>query len=468
MRTFEFSDAKSHKFWNIEVEASTFTVHYGKIGTAGQKATRTFADDAAANAEADRLIAEKLRKGYRETTIAGRDALRRALESAILDNPDDHTAHAALADLLMEQDDPQGEFIRVQLALEDEKLPAAERKKLQRRESELLEAHQADWVGEWADLAPATGPEGRGQLDFPGPKPFCFLRGILAEATIDNLTRNCAQAFVQAPQTRLIRRLFVGGFAYEEPDEDDDRDVEEGELSRDVLPRWPHFGNLRVFQLGWTSDEEYGNFCHFQCHLHGDPVTELVRRMPRLEELYVFISGGYGADLLSLKTLRHLRVLQLYHCWEYPLEKLAANPAFSNLTHLLLHPKAQGSWKDNVAPYITLAGVRALLQSPHLKNLTHLRLRLTDIGDRGCEEIVHSGILERLKMLDLRHGCITDDGARTLAACPDLQRLEHLDLSRNALTKTGIAALSATGVPLRCDLQHAASDQEYLYEGDYE
>jgi predicted DNA-binding WGR domain protein len=28
MRTFQFSDAKSHKFWNIEVSGSDFTVHF--------------------------------------------------------------------------------------------------------------------------------------------------------------------------------------------------------------------------------------------------------------------------------------------------------------------------------------------------------------------------------------------------------------------------------------------------------
>src|SRR4051794_27599896 len=64
--------------------------------------------------------------------------LREALEAALIENPDDVAAHMAYADLLSEDDDPRGEFIQVQLALEDEKLPVRERKQLERRERELL------------------------------------------------------------------------------------------------------------------------------------------------------------------------------------------------------------------------------------------------------------------------------------------------------------------------------------------
>src|SRR5262249_29020215 len=158
--------------------------------------------------------------------------------------------------------------------------------------------------------------------------------------------------------------------------------------------------------------EDYGDFCHFQCHEWGRDVLAMVRRMPRVEELYLFAGVDTGG-LFALKTLTNLRVLQVYHAYPYPLEKLAANPALGNLERLLLHPKAQGAW-SNFGAYITLAGVRALVRSRHLRSLTHLRLRLSDMGDAGCAEIVRSGILKRLKMLDLRHGCVTDDGARTL------------------------------------------------------
>ncbi len=68
MRTFQFSDAKSHKFWNIDVSGNSFTVTYGKVGTAGQSQTKSFPTPAKAQEAADKLIKEKTGKGYLETT----------------------------------------------------------------------------------------------------------------------------------------------------------------------------------------------------------------------------------------------------------------------------------------------------------------------------------------------------------------------------------------------------------------
>ena len=64
--------------------------------------------------------------------------LRTALEEALQADPDDRAAHAAYADLLTEEGDPRGEFVSVQLALEDEALPAARRDELKERERALL------------------------------------------------------------------------------------------------------------------------------------------------------------------------------------------------------------------------------------------------------------------------------------------------------------------------------------------
>jgi uncharacterized protein (TIGR02996 family) len=478
MRTFEHDKARSRKFFTVDLRGATVTKQFGAAGTKGSTKTRTFPDESAARDAADALVRDLLARGYRETTTSGAPDLRLALEEAILADPEDRAAHAALADLLTERGDPRGEFMQVQMALEDDALSAEQREKLARRERELLAKHQREWVGDWAELAPAADPEGRGQLDFPGPKPFRFIRGVLAEVTIDELTLECAQAFVASPQTGMVRRLFLGGYAFQEPGQYDPGDLnipDEAvhEPSRVVLPRWKHFSNLRVFQLGWTSDEEYGDFCHFQCHLGGGDVCSLVRNMPRLEELYLFASGVDVPRLFALRTLRNLRVLQVYHSWRYPLEKLAAKAAFSNLTHLLLHPKARGAWTSEAdEPYIRFRGVKAVLHSPHLGKLTHLRLRLTDVGDRGCLEVVKSGVLKRLEVLDLRHGCVSDKGARILAGCPDVKNLKLLDLSRNELTEQGIAALQAAGAPLRAEHQHGPTtcleDRQYLFEGDYE
>jgi predicted DNA-binding WGR domain protein len=66
VRRFEFIGGASRKFWEISLSGDSFTVRFGRIGTAGQSQTKTFADEAKAKREAESLIAEKLRKGYVE------------------------------------------------------------------------------------------------------------------------------------------------------------------------------------------------------------------------------------------------------------------------------------------------------------------------------------------------------------------------------------------------------------------
>jgi uncharacterized protein (TIGR02996 family) len=479
MRTFKFADDKSYKFWNIELEGMSFTVTYGRIGTKGQTQTKEFDTAEKAQKAYDKLIAEKLGKGYEETTAkaAAPTSTSKVLEKAIAADPDDLAAHAAYADWLSQQGDPRGEFIQVQLALEDPARSPKERKDLEKRERQLLAEHQEEWVGSWAQLVEKTGPEGRGQVGFPNER-FKFIRGILAEAAIDEMSVECARAFVAAKPTRLLRRLLLGGWAFQEEGEYEagDEPIPDDcyDPARFVFSKWPYFENLRVFQFGWTSQEEYGDTCDFQCHLGGEDIVGLIAKMPRLEELYLFASGVPTAELFTLKTLGNLRVLQVYHCWDYALEDLAANKFLNKLTHLLLHPKAAGAWSNNV-PYISFDGVKSILHSPHLKHLTHLRFRMTDLGDRGCEEFVRSGILRRLKSLDLRHGCITDDGAHILAACPDVKRLDFLDIGRNQLTAKGIAELKSAVKSLDAVHQHQGESNvygddmaDYFFQGDYE
>jgi predicted DNA-binding WGR domain protein len=61
-----YKDDKSHKFWQIEVTGESFTIAYGKIGTAGTNQTKKFESVEKCLTEADKLLKEKLKKGYKE------------------------------------------------------------------------------------------------------------------------------------------------------------------------------------------------------------------------------------------------------------------------------------------------------------------------------------------------------------------------------------------------------------------
>jgi predicted DNA-binding WGR domain protein len=65
-RRFEFSEGNVSKFWQIKQESCNTVVQYGRIGTAGQSKTKSFDTPEAAAQEVEKLVREKLRKGYLE------------------------------------------------------------------------------------------------------------------------------------------------------------------------------------------------------------------------------------------------------------------------------------------------------------------------------------------------------------------------------------------------------------------
>lgn len=68
MQRFEFIEAGSKKFWEIGQNGCEMTVRYGRIGTNGQMQNKTFPDEARARREVQKLITEKVRKGYTEVS----------------------------------------------------------------------------------------------------------------------------------------------------------------------------------------------------------------------------------------------------------------------------------------------------------------------------------------------------------------------------------------------------------------
>jgi uncharacterized protein (TIGR02996 family) len=473
MRKFKYTDDKSYKFWDIELEGSTYTVRFGRIGTKGQTKTKDFPSPQAAQKAYDKIIAEKLAEGYVETTApaparAPAASTENVLERALLDDPDDVAAHSAYADWLSQEGDPRGEFIQVQLALEDPQCQPEDRKALQKRERALLKAHASDWLGGLKEYLVDQKDVDEYVLKSHGGYQFQFARGWLNSVRVPALSVGFARALVMAPQGRLLRRLMIEGEAYEDDDDyEAGPDIPAGthNPSVHVLLGSRYLTNLREFHLGEPMEGDYGN-----CHTSGETAAELVASMPRLEELYLLAHRVDMDRLFALKSLSSLRILQIYHNYHYPLEILAANPTFKNLTHLLLYPHALEPGDDEA--YITLDGVRSVAHSPHLHSLTHLQLRLSNLGDEGCAEIAHSGILKRLKVLDLMHGRITDRGAETLAGCPDLRNLELLEVSYNRLTPAGISALKracgAKVVKHTGQYSPESDETEYLWQGDME
>ncbi len=443
MRTFELN---GERFWNIRRQGNEVVVSWGKVG--GKATTRSSLADHPDEAcrRYQTQITDKLQAGYVETTsddLPPLDATGQALEQAVVDDPDELAAHMALADWLSEQSDPRlqvrGEFIRTQLALEDENLPAGQRRKLRKREEELLAVHERDWLG-WrlADLLFDGGDEW--PIEAPDEQRG-YARGWLDRLVVPNLGEMTVQALLDGRAHRLLRRLVIEGIEYSAD-------------AYDKLAGCPALHNIRSLEV--------------QAGALGHRLGGFVAGMPQVEEIHLCSFNLDVGDLFRLNTLGNLRVLHVEDAVEYDLEALARNAALGKLTRLALLP----SWvfRYEGGPLIDLAKVRALVRSKHLKSLTHLALHRTDAGDAGVREIVRSGILARLVELDLSHGCITDAGARMLAAAPDYGHLHKLVIEDNRLTNDGIRALKRKGLKLEADDQQVPGeegyDDGYLYFDD--
>lgn len=462
MRTFVQQKGKKQRFWNIYIYSASIGFATS-TGTTGGEGEVEFFDDFSGDEyqkEAVRRINEKLAEGFVETTDdpwhGGFDSTdRRALEKALAADPDDRGAHMAYADCLTELGDPRGEFIQIQLELEDESVSSARRKELKRRETALLKKHERAWLGPMAGfwIDKLDGHDGEPIASYP--HGHGWRRGWIDSLSFHDGWGGVPAALARTPLLRCLRELRILHGNY-----DADR------YGYSDLAGGTFFGNVRLLQVGPDSSQ---NFFRETTH-----ASYFFKHMPRLEELHI-----YNGDTPFKESFPHLRQLTAHHGYDYPLKELAANKSLKNLTHLFCWPRSLSNDADYLIDEnedggqarISRSGAVAVARSPHLKKLQHLQLRNSDIGDEGVKEFVKAGLFKRLKTLDLLGGCVTDEGARTLAACPDLRNLEALNLSQNMLTSAGIAALRATRVPLTADYQHgpAALDSgEYLHSGDCE
>jgi uncharacterized protein (TIGR02996 family) len=416
---------------------------------------------------------------------SGSSPRQQSLEAALVENPDDLATHSAYADYLMEQGDPRGEFIQVQLLLEDPNRPAQERTRLRQREAELLRQHGRQWLGDLGRFLVG---------DWSGPdKPYHyqFVRGWLDFVRVLPFHNAIFASLAFSPEVRLLRRLeivydmryhpFDFGQFVKGPNEaltedegrlNDPSDWAEEATTLPPLLDSPYLANLRVFKVGFSdSGDQIGHSTMISTFIDctAEQVVELLRKCPHLEELYLNTNLPGIEELFGLLTLGNIRVLQYYFgtgysqhgtYTSYPLTILAKNASLRSLTALRLLP---GQDAD-----INVSELAALLRSPHLPNLVHLQVHKIAAGAEACRAVVQSGILRRLKTLAMGYGSLNDEAAGILTACPDLKNLEVLDVSRNYLSPAGIAALQATGVRVVAEEQHPGEEEDFVYDMDFE
>ena len=227
--------------------------------------------------------------------------LIRALEAALVAEPDDRATHAAYADLLVERGDPRGELIQAQLALEQLPRHSPQRDALRRRYATLAVEHGRALLGE---LAPYL-------LERPSvyAEPFRFRLGWLDILYVDRLDVSLARALARAPEARLLSTLRIDSIAYESPDD--------GRRGTDwlVRQRFPAlvvlFGSRNLSNLRWLEVRSE--------QLSRDELDVILRcpGLPRLAHLGLRVQslGTEGCQAIRQSgILGRLEILDLQRC----------------------------------------------------------------------------------------------------------------------------------------------------------
>jgi uncharacterized protein (TIGR02996 family) len=468
MRTFTCTDDKSNKFWTIDLQGRRFTVQFGKVGTAGQKQVKEFADEATALKAHDKLIAEKVAKGYEETVAPapspekatpgpGGPSFQELCDSlpfwpGTAASLDDLTPRLAFADWLHEQGQVgRAEFIRVQcrllapdLAVDDWGFPVwgtwpaeAERNRLRAQAEALLKKHRRAWLGKLP--VPKSGPWGLANFT-GGFLDTLVIRPEMTKQELHQLvgltdwrrlvcvgdgwrvvgpllqSRNCPRFLSLAFAQRGVCGVGIGDRRAQELAQSrglaslTSLDLVQNEIGTEgalALAGSPHLPRLTSLNL---SHNEIG-----------DAGVCALAASPNLGSLTSLSLGGTGVGDAGAVAL-------------------AASPYLGQLTALDLSRNGIG-----------VAGVRALPESPHLARLTALDLGYNEpgFGDEGARALAESPHLACLTVLCLQNGHnyhlvhrIGVEGARALAGSPHLARLTSLNLLYNELGPGGARALA--------------------------
>ena len=144
-------------------------------------------------------------QAHRGRVVVSHDGRGGELLQAVLDHPLEYGARAVYADWLIEQGDPRGEFITLQLA-------NAERPAMSKRESELLARHYDDWMGPLANVVDYVLFRRGFLASCRAQKPALAHLDDPAWSTVEHLNTELPE-IVRQPAMRALQKLSTNARA---------------------------------------------------------------------------------------------------------------------------------------------------------------------------------------------------------------------------------------------------------------
>lgn len=375
-RELVYMDAKSSKFWNIELTGSSYTVTYGRIGTAGQSLTKSFPSEEAARKDADKLIKEKLGKGYVDAAGAGATATSPA------STPGGLIPLIAFSSINRREDigENAGTFIGKRVLDYDPEKPAR---------ADVVYRFRSDWE---------------------------------TNEVIPNLEHFLATG--AAPEATA---LIIGAWHGDEPELTPEGVIEVLAKSKDRLP------NLAAIYVGDITSEEnemsWINQCDLSPLLQAFPRLQLLRsrggqglelKSPEHEHLRALAleTGGMDVSVIRSVCTSNFPNLEYLELW-LGTDEYGANHTIADLQPILsgrLFPRLKYLGLRNSQRADELAGV--VVNSPLMNRIETLDLSLGVLTDEGARSLLMLPLNTTVKKLNLHYNFISADLIRQLKALP--------------------------------------------------
>jgi len=386
-RELIYMDAKSSKFWTIELAGNSHTVTYGRIGTDGQSLTKSFASPEAARKEMDKLIAEKLGKGY--VDAGGSDAV-----DAGVGGSDGSIPMLAFSSINRRDDIGQniGTFIGKRVMDYDPEKP---------HKPDVVYRFRSDWEND--ELLPnlkhftQTGAAAETVALVIGA-----WHGDNPEMTPEPVLDVLMQAKDRLPK---LAALYIG-----------DITSEENEMSwinqTDLSPLLAAFPKLQL--------------------LRARGGTGLALSSPKHENLRALAleTGGMDVSVIRSICMSSFPNLEYLELW-LGTDEYGANHAIADLQPILsgrLFPKLKYLGLRNSQLADEIAGV--VVNSPLIQRLETLDLSLGVLTDEGARALLKLPPSPTLKKLNLHYNYISDELIRQLKALPltvDASKPGHME-----------------------------------------